>query len=133
MAMSSLRAQLWGEARKNLENAIEASRASAPSPGVALGLPARICRMMAELEESENGDSGLAREWLMRVSEANQDPAWVCDHCGNTVGQWSAVCGKCEDFDSFLWRTPTSIVNLPETDAGNQDQPALPPGGAEAG
>ena len=133
MAMSSLRAQFWGEARKHLENAIEASRASAPSPGAALGLPARICRMMAELEESENGDSGLAREWLMRVSEANQDPAWVCDHCGNTVGQWSAVCGKCEDFDSFLWRTPTSIVNLPETDAGNQDQPALPPGGAEAG
>ena len=133
MAMSSLRAQLWGEARKHLENAIEASRASAPSPGVALGLPARICRMMAELEESENGDSGLAREWLMRASHAHDDPTWVCDDCGNAIGEWSAVCGKCENFDSFSWRTPPSIAGLSDERAGTAGLVALPPESAEAG
>ncbi len=127
LSRAALAAQLWGEAKKHLENAM----AAAEAPGG--GVPARICRMMAELEENENADTGRAREWLMRASEAPQDPAWVCDHCGNTVGQWSVVCGKCEDFDSFFWRTPSSIASLPETDGGRQDQPALPPGGAEAG
>ncbi len=93
--------------------------------------------MMAELEESENGSTGRAREWLFRASEAAADPAWVCDHCGNTVGEWSVVCGKCEDFDSFDWRTPASILGLPESAPGHEDdvlEPIrLPPGGIEAG
>ena len=93
--------------------------------------------MMAELEESENDDPTRAREWLMRASVAAADPAWVCDPCGNSVGQWSVVCGKCESFDSFRWRTPPSIVSLPEgktaeTEMITEGPAALPTGGIEA-
>ncbi len=132
LAKASLDARLWGEARHFLEKAL----AEAQDP------PARVCRMMAELEENENADSGLAREWLMRASQAVADPAWVCDHCGNTVGVWSVICGKCEEFDPFDWRPPTSILALPESgdlpeSRGLEDDVRetvrLPPGGIEAG
>ncbi len=136
-ARALLDARIWGEARQYLEKTMDEGA----------GPPGRVCRMMAVLEESENGDSGHAREWLVRASEAAADPAWVCDHCGYTVGAWSVVCGKCEDFDSFDWRTPASILGLPESgglpesDAGappgvTDDPPEtirLPPGGIEAG
>jgi HemY protein len=132
LARTSLEVRLWGEARQYLEQAL----AAAPLP------QARICRMMAELEEIENADSGLAREWLMRASQAAADPAWVCDHCGNTVATWSVVCGKCEEFDRFDWRIPESILALPEG-AGLQESQGLeddghetvqlPPRGIEAG
>jgi len=129
LGRASLEARLWGEARKHLESAIDA--AGGPPP-------ARVCRMTAELEESENDDPARAREWLMRASTAGADPAWVCDHCGNSVGQWSVVCGKCESFDSFRWRTPPSIVSLPEGETANsklitEGPAALPTGGIEAG
>jgi HemY protein len=129
LGLASLEARLWGEARKHLESAIDA--AGPPTP-------ARVCRMMAELEESENGDSTRAREWLMRASTAAADPVWVCDHCGNSVGRWSVVCGKCESFDSFRWRTPPSIVSLPEGESADgelitEGPAALPSGGIEAG
>ena len=74
----------------------------------------------------------------VKASNAAADPAWVCDHCGNTVSEWSVVCGKCESFDSFRWRTPPSIVSLPEGETANsklitEGQAALPTGGIEAG
>ncbi|MFQ5765519.1 MAG: heme biosynthesis protein HemY, partial [Rhodospirillales bacterium] len=124
-------ARLWGEARKHLGEAIDAARPGPP--------PARVCRMMAELEENENEDPARAREWLMRASQAGADPTWVCGHCGNAVGEWSVVCGKCESFDSFSWATPPSIASLPEEEPRAAEleaaalPTALPPGGIEAG
>src|SRR5690606_7387018 len=40
---------------------------------------ARICVLMAEIEEGEFGDKGRAREWLSRAVAAPRDPAWVAD------------------------------------------------------
>ena len=121
LARASLEARLWGEARRHLEGAIAAA---GDRP------PARVCRMMAELEESEAGDGVRARDWLMRASLAGADPAWVCDDCGNTITAWSALCGKCGAFDAFVWRVPPSVTALPpsERDATS----ALPPAGADA-
>jgi HemY protein len=125
-ARASLDARLWGEARQALEKTMaDPSLASSGPPRESGG---RVCRMMAELEESENGDSGRAREWLVRASNAAADPAWVCDHCGNTVSEWSVVCGKCEDFDSFDWRTPASILGLPEGGGLAESDPGAPLG-----
>ena len=104
LARASLEARLWGEARQYLEMAL--AEASLP--------PGRVCRMMAHLEESENADQGRAREWLMRASQAGADPVWVCDHCGNGVGEWSVTCGKCGEFDSYHWLPPPSVAGLME-------------------
>lgn len=114
LGRASLEARLWGEARRHLESAAAGARP-----------PARVCRMMAELEESETGDGIRAREWLMRASLAGADPAWVCDDCGNTVGAWSALCGKCGAFDAFVWRVPPSVAALPAGEA-RPPAPALP-------
>ncbi|MBL6948696.1 MAG: heme biosynthesis protein HemY [Rhodospirillales bacterium] len=109
LARASLEARLWGEARQSLDTAI----ALAPEP------PGRVCRLMAALEDSENPDTGRAREWLVRASTASADPLWVCDHCGNGVADWSVTCGKCGEFDSFYWRPPPSIAGLMEPHHGN--------------
>ncbi|MDA0305654.1 MAG: heme biosynthesis protein HemY [Proteobacteria bacterium] len=126
-ARASLEAGLWGEARQCLENA-----SAAISNG---SLPGVVCRMMAELEESENQDHTKAHEWLMRASEAGADATWVCEHCGNAVAAWSVVCGKCEAFDSYAWHTPPSVIALPgavpeiliEASLDSEQQTILPP------
>lgn len=129
MARASLEAGLWGEARQCLEKTSAAISDSA--------LPGVVCRMMAELEESENNDHAKSRQWLMRASEAGADATWVCDHCGNAVARWSVVCGKCEAFDSYSWRTPPSVTALPESAPEifieADEQAILPPGSTGGG
>lgn len=101
LAAAGLAAGLWGEARQALNKLI----AAAP-PTVA------ACRMMAELEERENGDLAAAREWLLRVGNAAPDAVWLCRQCGNTAAQWSALCGKCRSFDGFQWSPPLNVPAL---------------------
>lgn len=103
VAEMSLEAKLWGEARHHL--------------GIAGGdhPSARVCRLMAELEESERNDAEGARDWLMRASLADPDPAWVCGECGNSLSEWEILCGNCHAFASFTWRTPPHVVRLLET------------------
>ena len=117
VAAAALDAELWGEARKTLEAA------------AGDGASARVCRLMARLEEQESGDGSAAREWLMRASMADPEPTWVCDRCGNWVVEWTALCGKCSGFDSFVWRAPPHVLGL----AGEEDpirlaSPDAPPG-----
>jgi len=94
LAEAALKAGLWGEARKALE---------AQANGNA---SARICRLMAELEEAENNDTAKVGEWLRRAATADPDPAWVCAACGAVEADWSPVCGNCGGFDSASWRKP---------------------------
>jgi HemY protein len=99
LATAALEAKLWGEARRAL-----ASVGDNP--------PARVCRLMAALDEQERGDLNASRAWLMRASLADPDPAWVCDACGHAVKEWGALCAKCHGFDSFRWRTPPHVAGL---------------------
>lgn len=98
VAGEALAANLWGKARDHL------TAAGGDNP------PARVCRLLAELEEAEHGDLAKARQWLVRASMADPDPAWVCDNCGHTVTDWSASCGNCEAFDRYVWRTPPHVM-----------------------
>lgn len=107
VARAALDADLWGQARKHLEVA------GGDDPA------ARICRMMADLEEAEHGNSAKARQWLVRASLADPDPAWVCASCGHTVESWSATCGNCHGFDSLAWRTPPHVMRLEDSRGGD--------------
>ncbi|MBL6928402.1 MAG: heme biosynthesis protein HemY [Rhodospirillales bacterium] len=102
IAAAALEAKLWGEARRHLENA------------VGVDASARVCRLMAELEESEHANAQAAREWLVRASKADPDPAWVCGDCGNAVSEWTALCANCDTFAGFSWITPPHVVRLLE-------------------
>lgn len=56
LAEVALKADLWGEARKHL------TIAAGDAPD------ARVCRLMAQLEEAEHGDTQAARDWLARAA-----------------------------------------------------------------
>lgn len=101
LAETAIAAGLRGPARKALETVAAAERA-APS--------ARLCRLMARLEEGEHGDLAAARRWLMAAADAPPDPAWVCSHCGATAAEWAARCGHCGEFDSLVWKEGARVV-----------------------
>ncbi|MDQ6702315.1 MAG: heme biosynthesis protein HemY [Pseudomonadota bacterium] len=65
---------------------------------------ARMCLLMAEIEEAEHGETGYAREWLARASRAPRDACWIAG--GVMSDQWlpaSPVTGK---LDAFVWQRP---------------------------
>jgi len=103
LARAALEARLWGEARTHLK---------AVSHDESERDEARVCRLWAELEDSEHQDAEAARRWLTRASRAAADPAWVCGDCGNAVDAWSAICGNCGGFDTFAWRSPPHVQRL---------------------
>jgi HemY protein len=100
LAQTALSARLWGEARKHL-NAVAAKTVTA-----------RLCRLMAELEESENANMEASREWLAKATTAAPDEAWVCNDCGAIAGAWTALCGNCGSFGSLAWQAPPRAVRL---------------------
>jgi HemY protein len=65
---------------------------------------ARICLLMAELEELDGSTQGLVREWLARASRAPRDRAWVAD--GVIADQWSPVSPVTGKLDAFRWQQP---------------------------
>ena len=58
LAEAALEAELWGEARSHLETLIGDDEHPEP----------RICRLMAQLEESEHADLEKARYWLAKAT-----------------------------------------------------------------
>jgi len=103
MARASLDAGLWGEARAHLR---------AAGAGDGMEPSARVCQLMAELEEKEDNNLQKAHDWLVRAATAPADPKWVCNSCGNAVDPWSAHCGSCEAFDSYAWQAPKHVTAI---------------------
>lgn len=64
----------------------------------------RVCLMMAEIEEGENGDEGRARSWLTRALTAPPDPAWMAD--GQVFERWAPVSPISGKLDAFAWQVP---------------------------
>ena len=119
---AALEARLWGEARRHFE--------AAAGPDGLDGDPREaVCRLMAELEESERGDLEAARAWLARAAAAPPDPAWVCGTCGASATSWSPRCGNCESFDALAWTAPPQVAALPEP-APDLTPDLTPPGPA---
>jgi HemY protein len=94
LAEAALEAGLWGSARSHLETAAES------------GKTARICRLMADVEEAENNDTDAARRWLTKAATADPDPAWLCSSCGAAWTRWDPICGRCGELAALEWRTP---------------------------
>ena len=125
----ALAAALWADARRHLEAAaaLEGERPSA-----------RLCRLMARLEEGPGGEAGAARRWLLAIAEADPDPAWLCARCGTLTQAWQANCPHCRAFDSLAWQAPPRAGAAPlligpgEALPTPADPPAKPDGaGAE--
>jgi len=92
LAEAALIAELWGEARNHLH------KAAGGDP------PARVCRMMADLEGRSGEDPGAMQTWLLRASTAPPDPAWICGKCGAAWESWKPVCGDCNTLSTLKWQ-----------------------------
>lgn len=97
LAEASLAAQLWGEARRHLDQ-IAADRRTA-----------RLFRLMADLEEQETGDLKAARQWLDQAANAPAENAWYCGECGSVADAWHACCENCDAFAALEWQLPPGV------------------------
>ena len=111
LAQASLEANLWGEARRHLEIA------GGTSPS------ARVCRLMAEVEERAGTEQAKVHEWLARAADAPADRAWRCAACSAQHESWRSVCESCGAFGTLHWRAPGTYGQMlpPEAPA----RPAL--------
>jgi len=111
LARAALDAGLWGDARSNLKTV---GASDEPFSG-------GYCQLMAALEEAEHQDMAASREWLVRAANAEPDPTWVCDDCGNAADSWTALCGGCGGFDKFHWRRPFRVPGLAAPESGGAE------------
>jgi len=65
----------------------------------------RMCQLMAELEEAENGFSGYVREWLSRAARAPRDETWVATD-GYVSPKWLPASPVTGQLDAFRWQRP---------------------------
>jgi len=92
VARAAIEARAWDEAREALAGPIE----DRPT--------ARVCTMMAEIEQGETGDEGRAREWLARALRAPRDPVWTAD--GYVSDDWAPVSPVTGELGAFKWKVP---------------------------
>jgi HemY protein len=74
----------------------------------------RACLLMAEIEATEHGDHGKAREWALRAMRAKRDPAWVAD--GYVTDEWMPASPQTGRLDAFVWSALPSIPAGPMLD-----------------
>ena len=109
LAQTNLEACLWGEARKFLD-AMVGNRDDRDE--------ARVCRLWADLEESEHGNVEAVQAWLKRAAVASADPTWICNCCGNSIDGWTAVCKNCASFGTFRWGRAPRVLGEEKSGPG---------------
>ncbi len=114
LAQASLEAGLWGEARRHLD----AAGGSNPS--------ARVCRMMAEVEERAHSDQAKVHEWLAKAAEAPADRSWRCSACGAHHESWRSVCESCGAFGTLHWRAPGTFAQVLPPELQAKPAPGAP-------
>ena len=91
--------------------AIDASEFTKARAALALFIEAptqRVAMVMAEIERTEQGDSGKARAWELRAVRALHDPVWTAD--GYVSDRWRPVSPVSGRLDAFQWQRPLSAL-----------------------
>jgi HemY protein len=90
----------------------------------------RVAALMAEIEQSESGDEGRAREWMARALHAVRDPAWTAD--GYVSDRWMPVSPVSGRLDAFQWKVPLAeigvsrdVIEGDELEAAAKPKPAV--------
>jgi HemY protein len=96
----------------------EARVALAPVAGAAVPA-ARVCRLMARIEQGEHGNAGKAQAWLARAQDAAPGATWVCTSCRAIRPGWSAVCDHCGAFGAIEWREAPRLSPVAAAAADN--------------
>jgi HemY protein len=69
----------------------------------------RVAALMAEIEQSEHGDTGRVREWMARAMRAAGDPVWTAD--GVVSEDWLPVSPSGR-LDGFAWKRPLAEIGV---------------------
>ena len=90
----------------------------------------RVALLMAEIERTEHGDEGRAREWMARALNAPRDPAWIAD--GIVSERWLPMSPVSGRLDAFAWTTPMAALEGPRTQdipepQQRDEEPAIEP------
>ena len=96
VSRAALEAREFERARTTLKPLLDGEDGGRPT--------VKVCRLMAEIEEAEHGETGSLFEWLQRASRAPRDPAWVAD--GMVSDRWAPVSPVTGQLDAFAWTTP---------------------------
>lgn len=118
LAISAINANEWKTAR----NALSPYAHDRPQ--------ARICGLMAEIEEGEFGDKGRAREWLARAVRAPRDPAWTAD--GHISSTWLPASLTTGELGAFKWKVPVEGIAYDDTETTDALIPDEPTPGDDA-
>lgn len=85
-----------------------------------------IFLLMADIEDSENGDQGRVRHWMAQALRAPRDPSWVAD--GIASEKWLPVSPVTGRLDAFEWKAPFGQIEGPLENADVREAFAsLPP------
>ncbi|MGE3147690.1 MAG: heme biosynthesis protein HemY [Pseudorhodoplanes sp.] len=105
---------LVAKARGNPESALALARAALDAQEFSAARAAlapllekptrRVALLIAELEKTEHGDEGSARQWIARALNAARDPAWTAD--GFVSDRWLPVSPVSGRLDAFEWKVP---------------------------
>lgn len=125
VATAAIDAELWGEARRQLDALESAART------------VRVCLLRARIAENDAEDTSTPEDWRERAAAAPPDPAWVCDACGTVIDEWMGVCGNCGTLGAVAWLPPRRMHRVAfgrmAAPAEDDDVVAAPAAGAEAG
>jgi HemY protein len=84
----------------------------------------RVATLMAEIEESEHGDTGRVREWMARAMRASGDPVWTAD--GVVSERWLPVTPNGR-LDGFEWKAPLAELGVSRPVIEVAPPPSSPP------
>src|SRR5262245_16296649 len=111
--------KLANEVPGQLEGALAVARAALDAREFAtarsalapyLSVPTRrVATLMAEIEESEHGDEGRVREWMMRAMRGSGDPVWTAD--GVVSERWLPVSPSGR-LDGWEWKVPLAEIGV---------------------
>jgi len=75
---------------------------------------ARMCLIMAELEEAEHGETGFARDWLTRAIRAPRDATWIAGVVMSD--RWLPALPATGKLDVFVWKRPDERLSSGDTE-----------------
>ncbi len=78
----------------------------------------RVALLMAQIEGSDRGDEGRAREWMSRALSARRDPVWTAD--GFISDHWLPMSPVSGRLDAFEWKVPLAELSNESSPATNE-------------
>lgn len=100
LAQSAIKAQLWGQAEKHLDQFLSN------------GMTKKGCILMADLVEKKHpANFDLIKEWWMRAAQINVDYSWQCNCCQSSYDKWKLICDNCQEIDKVFWQQTASVIS----------------------